>query len=99
MSNIITMNDPGIFIPNRRLFEEKLSRFSLANMRVVADFDGTITQPKPTSWALLEQLELLMPGYQRAARAIYEKYHRYETHAPSDEIKTQKMQEWWHEAL
>lgn len=69
-------------------------------MRVVADFDGTITRPRPTSWALLDQLEQLMPGYQKAAKAVYAKYHHYETdHTLSQREKTQKMQEWWHEAL
>lgn len=81
------MNHPDIIISDRTSLEEKLSRFSRENLRVVADFDGTMTHPNPSSWGLLDQLETHMPGYHLAAREVYKKYRPYETANLSEEVK------------
>lgn len=94
------MNHPDILIPRKAEFENKLARFRRANMRVVADFDGTITHPRPSSWALLDQIEHMMPGYTQSARDLYRQYHPFEVDQTlSRDHKNQIMKEWWMKAL
>lgn len=93
------MNHPDIIIPDRIGLERKLSRFSKHNVQPIFDFDGTMTRPNPTSWAMLTQLESLMPGYNQAAKELHAIYHPYESdNTLSKEKKNQLMQEWWSKA-
>jgi len=86
-----------IYIKNPYELERKLQGMSLSNMRVVSDFDSTMTSAwSYTSWDVINKLPQLNDWYTTLRKAYFDEYHPHEinpvlTKAQRDIL----MSEWW----
>ncbi len=97
------MLDQQIFIGPR--FSTKLQAIKaagLVNLRVVSDFDRTLTQafvdgvPTYTSFGILQQPGLLSDRFRQYTQQLYQTYRPIELANDLDEqLKMKKMNEWW----
>lgn len=81
---------------------EKIKQEGINKLHIVSDFDRTLTNPfldrrkAPSSIALIREGGYLTPEYVPKAFALFDKYHPIEIDEKiPQEIKNQKMHEWW----
>lgn len=81
--------------------ESKLSRLTPGNVRVVTDFDSTLTADNGhSSWSLFGHEGLLPAGAIERRRVLKETYYPHEIDASlSVEKRAEYMREWWEKAL
>lgn len=97
-------------MPSNRIFTgprfvnklQLIKNSGLSNLRIVSDFDRTLTQafvdgrPTYTSYGILQQPGLLSEKFRRYSQQLFQTYRPLELANDLDEqTKTQKMNEWW----
>lgn len=94
---MLQLNSSQVFIGNPYGLEKKLQEISLSNMRVVSDFDGTMTSAiSHTSWDLINQLPQLGEEYSKLQKSYYKDYHPYEVDPYlTKDARDMWMSEWW----
>ena len=80
---------------------QKLDAFTPANVKIVTDFDGTVTADNgKTSWSLFAHSGLMKDGYAERRQANFNAYHPDEINSRlSEEYRRARMKEWWEKAL
>ncbi len=98
---MFNLHDADIHISDHGLLDEKLSRFGPDTMRIVTDFDATLSiYGGPTSWSFLRDIWALPQAYHDEAAALFRHYHPYESDTSLDAIThNHLMQEWWRKHL
>jgi cytosolic 5'-nucleotidase 3 len=99
----------NVKVPNQEIFELKLAALKkdgLASLHVIADFDHTLTKAKVSgqnpgsSFSQIRGGGYLSPEYVERANNLYAEYYPIEIDPNlSQEIKNQKMKEWWEQHL
>lgn len=95
----------NIIIRDQQSWKQKIKKIKtdgLDKLQVVSDFDGTLTKAfvdgrrVPSIISILRDGNYLTPEYGERAHKLYETYSRIEND-PSipDNIKREKMREWW----
>lgn len=79
-----------------------IQQAGLSNLRIVSDFDRTLTQafvddqPAFTSFSVLQQPGLLSDQFRQYSQQLYNIYRPLELDNSLDaQLKAQKMEEWW----
>ena len=98
---MFNLHDADIHISDHGLLDEKLSRFGPDTMRIVTDFDATLsTYGGPTTWSFFQDISTLPQAYHDEADALLRRYQPYESDTSLDAIThNHLMQEWWRKHL
>lgn len=91
------MSYMNFLTPNPALLESKLARFTPETMRVVTDFDSTLTADNgKTSWSLFSDSGLMPESYVVRRQALKDQYYPYEIDSSLSEAeRSGYMKQWW----